>query len=338
MSQQKESVASASGFGKVGAFGMAGVKEGESAISGATVEALSEFRFFNLGSEARFALSAGLFAFGAILGLALTASIFPGLVVGVLGWFPLMLRKATNKPNDQGLEEWRPVGMADVDRLSDSLVQSKKLAKKTKSKLAPLLWVILPVPIFIGFVLFGLAMGRTDISYLLAFGLVYVVPALFFGRIRVHMPKDISLKMPCFKAVLEIPLPEGINLVPYIRFDKDDKGADVPEDLRLMFELKRPPADLVGIQLQAALNNGANGIVPYLYAVVLTRGTEGSAHGAAARLKVKGYEIEAGGDEKYGTVVIRQDTGGGGYYTTPGDCSDLARICLAFLERLKKTA
>ena len=87
-------------------------------------------------------------------------------------------------------------------------------------------------------------------------------------------------------------------------------------------------------QVQAAINNGPNGPVPYLYAVVLTRGKDGPAHGAAARLRLKGYEVEAGGDKEYGTVVIRQKTSGGGYHTTPDDCSELASLCYRFLASL----
>jgi hypothetical protein len=101
-----------------------------------------------------------------------------------------------------------------------------------------------------------------------------------------------------------------------------------------MYELKRPPADLVGIQVQASINNGPNGAVPYMYAVVLTKGKSGSSFKIAERAKVRGYEIEPGGDEEYGTVVIRQKTGGSGYETTPKECVRLREICMKLLEEM----
>jgi hypothetical protein len=140
--------------------------------------------------------------------------------------------------------------------------------------------------------------------------------------------------MPCFRALLAEGLPEEVAIAPYIRFDKDKSGADVPEDLRLLYELKRPTADLVGIQVQAAVNNGPNGAVPYMYAVVLTKGKAGPSYKIAQRVKSAGYEVEVGGDDQYGTVVIRQETSGGGYETSPADCKKLLRLCLGLIQAI----
>ncbi len=293
-----------------------------------------EFRFGKLGLGSRLALSAGLFASGVALGLAIPGSYLPGLLLVVAGWFPLMLRVATNKPADQGLEEWRPVTMAEVDRLDDGIRQSKKLKRRTRSVGTGVLVGIASPFLFFALVGFAVA-GRRDLSFILVNAIALLAPALFFGRVRVFVPETIAFKMPSIRAFLSEPLPEGLAAAPYIRFDKDAAGLDVPEDLRLMLELKRPPADLVGVQVQAAVNKGPNGAVPYLYAVVLTRGTDGAAYAAASRLKRSRFEIEPGSDGDFGTVVIRQETSSGGYHTTPDDCRELKDVCQAYLQSLR---
>lgn len=292
-----------------------------------------DFRFLPLGFPARLVASGCLFALGAALELLFPRTFVVGVAVSMLGWLPLMLAKATNKPKDQGLEEWRLVSMVEIDRLDDSLAQTRKLRRRLGAPGRSAL-VVLLVVLFVILLVSGLSAGRNDMVYVALNAAIFLSPALFFGKVKVHLPVDIALKMPCFRAVLSETPPAGVAMAPYIRFDKDDKGLDVPEDLRLLLELKRPPADLVGVQIQAAINNGPNGPVPYLYAVVLTHGKDGPAHGAAARLRLKGYEVEAGGDKEYGTVVIRQETSGGGYHTTPDDCSELASICYRFLASL----
>jgi hypothetical protein len=293
-----------------------------------------DFRYFKLGAASRLVLSGGLFAAGIALELAVKASFLPGALVLVAGWLPLMLRKATNKPDDQGLEEWRPVSMSEFDRLDDGIRESRKLRRKT-ANYGAIAALALGIPAFFIVLVGSLAMGRADVAFVAANAAVLLAPSALFGRIKVFTPSEIAMKMPSFRAALSGDLPEGVIVSPYIRFDKDASGGDVPEDLRLMLELKRPPADLVGIQVQAAVNNGPNGAVPYLYAVVLTKGKAGPSYGVAQRVAAEGFEVEPGGDKDYGTVVIRQSTEGGGYETTPDDCRALIKICLKVLERIK---
>jgi hypothetical protein len=290
-----------------------------------------EFRFFDLSLPSRLAIAAALYCLGALAGL-LSGLPFLGFALAALGWIPLALRAASNRPDDQGLEEWRLVGIEEVDRLDEGIRAARKIRKKAASKGGVVALVLLSPLLFFGFV--GAAIfGRVDIQYGMGLAVVYLVPALFFGRLKVFLPAEIDLKLPSFRAVLSRKPPEGLSVVPYIRFDKDEKGGDVPEDLRLLIEARRKPADLVGIQLQAAINEGPNGKVPYLYAVVLTKG-RGQSWNAASRFTAHGYEVEAGGDDTWGTVVIRQDTKGGGYHTSPEDCRRLAEICQGLLQRL----
>jgi hypothetical protein len=290
-----------------------------------------DFRFFKLSLPSRLILAGGLFAAGIALELAIpTRYYLPGLILVLAGWLPLSLKAATNKPDDQGLEEWRPVPMSEVDRLDDSLRESKKLAKKTRS-VASGLALGLGLPAFLLAHHVAWVMERAGAAFVVVNAAALLVPALLFGRVKVFTPSEITMKMPCFRALLGEKLPEGIAVAPYIRFDKDKSGADVPEDLRLLLELKRPPADLVGVQLQAAINKGPNGAVPYMYAVVLTKGRAGKSYDVAQRVKSPGFEVEPGGDEDYGTVVMRQGTDDGGYQTSPADCKKLLKLCVKVL-------
>jgi len=296
-----------------------------------------EFRFGKLGLGSRLALAAGLFASGIALQLAAPRAAILGIAIVVAGWFPLMLRVATNKPEDQGLEEWRPVSMAEFDRLDDGIKKSKTIKRKTGNlKTGVLIGLASP---FILFVLVAFAaMGRRDVIFVFGNTIALLVPALFFGRVRAFVPQDIAFKMPSFRSFLTVAPPAEVVVVPYIRFDKDKAGLDVPEDLRLMLELKRKPADLVGIQVQASVNKGPNGPVPYLYAVVLTKGASGPAYSAARGFKRKGFEVEPGSDGDYGTVVIRQETESGGYHTTPDDCRELMESCKACLSIISRAS
>jgi hypothetical protein len=296
-----------------------------------------DFRFFKLSLASRLVLSGTLFAAGIALELAMRSFQVPAFLIIVAGWLPLMLKRATNKPDDQGLEEWRPVPMAEIDKLDDSLRESKKLRKRTRS-VGSGLALGLGIPAFLVFLIASCVMDRTDVSFVLVNAAALLVPAALFGRVKVFTPTDIAMKMPCFRALLSENIGEDIVVAPYIRFDKDKSGADIPEDLRLLYELKRTPADLVGLQVQAAINNGPNGAVPYLYAVVLTKGKAGPSYDVARRVKSSSYEIEPGGDDEYGTVVIRQGTGDGGYETTREDCKKLLKLCVKVLQAIGGTA
>jgi|GEM_PF-301969 len=315
-----------------------------------------DFRFFELSLSSRLLAAGAVYLAGLALAIALGSARWLGLAVAALGWAPLMLKAATNCPEDQGFEEWRPVPMEEIDRLDDGIREARKLRSEVSRFSAE--------PEAEAKVALGSARSRKSLSTLLGIGvflvvsavmftsaldvaptfdagalflgfaalLVLFVPALFFGRVKVFSPPEIAMKMPCFRAMLGEKLPAEISIAPYVRFDKDKNGADVPEDLRFLYELKRPPADLVGVQVQAAINRGPDGDVPYMYAVVLTEGNSGPSYKAAVGYRRSGYEVEAGGDDRYGSVVVRQETSGGGYATTPDDCRALLGICVDILK------
>ncbi|MCE5256706.1 MAG: hypothetical protein LLF89_07665, partial [Spirochaetaceae bacterium] len=227
-----------------------------------------DFSRFKLSLGSRLALAAGLFAVGALLQIAFHWGFVPGIIVIVVGYLPLMLKKVTNKPKDQGLEEWRPVSMSEIDRLADTLRESKKMRSKSMGSTAIMIVITVVVLVAAGIS----ALLNSDVALAIFDGWLFAVPALFFGRVKAFVPSELSMKMPCYQAIFAEETPADIVVTPYLRFDKDEQGRDIPEDIRLMVEPRRKPADFVGVQFQTAINNGPNGPVPYMYSVMLTQG------------------------------------------------------------------
>lgn len=288
------------------------------------------FKYLKLGLNSRLAMAAVLYA-GAVATQIAARSTLAGIPLVLAAWLLLALKAASNRPKDTGLEEWRAVTGAEVSRIADTMAQSRKLRARIVGPTA------FKAFIFIVMLFVALAASAVEPRTGLAVAdfCLFLVPGLFFGRISAHLPMEFDLKLARFVAVMNVARPDGFVLTPYLRFDKDDQGRDVPEDLRLLLEPKRKAADLVGVQFQASINKGANGNVPYMYAVVLTKGTSGPSYTRFKSMRANGFEVEPGGDADYGTVVVRQETSGGGYHTTEDDCVRLMELMIKSLQRLE---
>jgi len=178
----------------------------------------------------RLALAAGLFSAGAVMQVLLPWGLIPGFALIVAGYIPLRLKPITNKPSDQGLEEWRAVSMAEIDKLADNLRESKAVFGRSIGGAMLMATISVMVAVLAGIFI----AVKPDVSLILADGLLFTVPAMYFGKVRAFVPKVLSLKMPCFQAIFAEKPAEYIALTPYLRFDKDEGGRDVPEDIRLM--------------------------------------------------------------------------------------------------------
>ena len=276
-----------------------------------------QFKRFKLGVSSRLTIAACCYA--ASILVQLQFGFLPGLLPILAGWLLLGIKPTTNKPKDQGLEEWRAVSDSEITRIADNLKASKKIRAVIVGRkalriigafgLVFLVFLLAPVSLAVSMAAFNFAL--------------FSVPAFFFGKVSIFVPADLDLKIPGFMTLLNASRPADQVLTPYLRFDKDEEGRDVPEDIRFMLEPKRKPDDLVGIQFQSSINNGANGKVPYMYAVVLCRGKSGPSYEYFSRMSTKTFIVEAGGDKDYGTVVVRQKTGGTGYHTKNADCQKL---------------
>jgi hypothetical protein len=289
----------------------------------------SHYRFLKLGLGARLVVAGSLFAVAAILQIP-TNNLATGVPFIVAAWFFLALKPVSNKPKDQGLEEWRAVTDGEIARIADSLKQTKKLRVNLAGPAVLKVMLLIIAVLIAG----GSAVASPRISVALFNLCLFSVPGLFFGSLKAHLPPELDMKMSGFLAVLNVTRPEGYILTPYLRFDKDAEGRDVPEDMRLMLEPRRKPDDLVGIQFQSSINNGEHGKVPYMYAVVLTKGKNGPSHQKFKTMSARGFEVEPGGDADYGTVVVRQETGGGGYHTTDDDCESLMVLMIKALGKV----
>jgi hypothetical protein len=299
--------------------------------------------FPNLELRARLALYA---AFG-LVGIAMLGPRFLPVGSGVLGVAFLVAgglfvsaKHYRNKPLDLGFEDWQPASMAEFNRILSNLEKTRK------AKLPVLYRRGCGVAVICGLLFFALMLagvGWSTISRFVVAGAALSYPLLLTGHVRLWTPAELKMKMDAFRPVVSAAEPTvsprepvvsaaekpelGPTLVvtPYLRLDKDKESRQIPEDVRLMVEPRRKAEDFMGVQFQVAINNGANGKVPYMYAVFLSKG-KGTSFQRFSELRVDGYEVEPGSDDQYGFVVLRQKTSGGGYHTTKGDCLKLLDI------------
>jgi len=284
---------------------------------------------------ARLAALAGFAALGMAVQILLPGG--GGFILGLLLMVPgLVLASAKNyrnKPMDIGLEDWQPASAAEFNRIRSNLSMTKKSRFSIfyKGGLGVLAVIVLGV---VSFFLF--AGDRGFAATLSMDALVLLIPLLFTGNVSLWTPQELARKVSAFEAIIASEPTEGgdIILTPYLRLDKDKEGRQIPEDIRLMVEPRRKPADFMGVQLQVAINKGPNGPVPYMYSVFLCKG-KGATYQAFAAARFGEYVREPGGDKEYGYVVVRQKTSGGGYHTTDADVRRLYDMVKEKVQKIK---
>jgi hypothetical protein len=244
-----------------------------------------------------------------------------GTALGLLVLVPALLllwsRNLRNKPADLGFEDWQPVTAAEFNRIKSNLAASRRRSYSALHK--PAIGIVLMLLCLAAAVVVGGPLG--SVAFLDA--AVLLLPFAFGGNVYLWSPHELALKMGSFDTVIAESGEGGeVIVTPYLRLDKDKEGRQIPEDVRLMVEPRRKPADFLGVQFQVALNKGPNGTVPYLYAVFLCRG-QGPSYATVTSMSFPGWVHETGGDKEYGYVVLRQKTSGTGYHTTEQDCRRL---------------
>ncbi|MFP4382641.1 MAG: hypothetical protein ACLFST_10575 [Spirochaetia bacterium] len=268
-----------------------------------------------------------LFSIIEILGMAVQNLVEGGFIWGTLimiaGWAVMWAKNYDNRPKDQGYEEWKPVSIDEVERIRSNINRSKNtsLPVYLNPTARGVFIILLIIAVFISF--FASAASESGVFFAVVLDIFIIfVPLLFSGLVKLWVPGELTMKLNSFTSILDVSLPNDLKLTPYLRFDKDKQGREIPEDLRFLLEKKRMPDDLVGAQFQIAINSGPNGKVPYMYAVLICRG-KGKSYNTASNRRFKDFVVEAGGDEEYGTVVVRQETSGGGYFTDDQACKRL---------------
>ncbi len=289
------------------------------------------------------ALRLALYAAVELAGMAIqtltSGGFFPGTVIMIAGMFLMFARSYTNRPKDLGYEEWKPVSFEEVRRIHGNLEGTRTIAlpfyhKPAARVILIILFVILAgVGFFLPWAGPDNGAGRYFLGILNAF--LVLIPLLFSGSVKLWTPQELATKLTAFEPVMHEKSADGTVTTPYLRFDRDSDGREIPEDLRFMVELKRSPADFVGSQFQVVINNGANGAVPYMYAVFLCRG-KGTSYRKVTAMEFDDMVTESGGDDEYGTLVVRQETSGTGYHTTEEDCRRLYRMVTAAMRNLGK--
>jgi hypothetical protein len=261
-----------------------------------------------------------------------------GFVVGVLLMVPgivfLWAKNFRNRPMDIGKEDWQPSSVREFDRIKSNLQLTRT---KTFSVIyRPGFGWFIAIVLFLVAVILGLSDLRLG-ALVFADALVFLFPFLFSGNVSLWTPQELAFRMRVFDPILSSEQAEGGDIVitPYLRLDKNKEGQQIPEDIRLMVEPRRKPADFLGVQLQVAVNKGPNGSVPYMYSVFLCRG-KGPTYQALSAARFSGYEREPGGDKEYGYVVVRQKTGGTGYHTTDEDVRRLYDMVKSTLLSMSK--
>ena len=286
----------------------------------------ARFKYFNLSTKIRFCGAFFFYALAAFSRLPLgkppaVPALFSlgGLVL--LGP-PLWLLAAQNfSSRSTGKEDWQNVSMKEVDRLAS------RIRKVRQARIPPWYGVHLGIitTLLGGFTLIvagGLA-GTEGIFLLTALYLIFF-PWLWFARINKWYPQDLARKLNTFAPVLNCLLEtpdkkggpwDGFKIRPMFRFDKDQDGRKIPEDIRVMLG---PPqnralgvlAELVGVQFQLSFNQGPNGKVPYMYAVFITMG-KGTLWQRLGAMNYPGYVVEkdsSTGEGEYSAVVLRLNT------------------------------
>jgi hypothetical protein len=229
--------------------------------------------------------------------------------------------------------------MADIDRLKGRLaaVRRAKVPFFYGSGFSTLAFILTAA-----LSLFLLARFRgAPALFLVSDMLLLSWPWVFFAQVNKWYPAELSRRLAIFEPVLGCDLPASIKLAPKLRFDEDDMGRLIPEDVQPVLEhAAGGAADLVGVQFQCAINKGPSGEVPYVYAVAVTRG-RGPSWQKLRDMRFKRFLTEADssveGGVEYGTVVFRQNTKArsDGYHTTKGDVGKLTGYMVQALEALR---
>jgi hypothetical protein len=283
----------------------------------------------------RLAAFAAIEAVGVVVQTAILATPLPGTIIMIAGLFLLWAKGYSNKPEDLGYENWKPASFREVQRIRVNLQRTKKNNVAFFYKPVAMVLVIFPgAALLIVSLFLSAAFGRSAIIYSVLDTILISLPLVLSGLVRLWTPRELAMKLNTFYPLLVEELPEDMVITPYLRFDQDKEGREIPEDLRIMIELKRNPDDFVGVQLQAAINSGPNGPVPYLYAVFLCKG-KASTYRRIAGMEFGRYVKEAEGDDEFGTIVVRQQTGGKGYHTTRNNCKQLFEMIVGTLNELK---
>ncbi len=297
------------------------------------------FSYTTLSWKSRFVLAAAVYAAVSLLQFFAADSAAVRWFAAVILCIPLFFLSAkhfSSKPDDTGKEEWRPVTMKEMDRLTSRINKIRKaklpfIYSRTAGIMTAFIAVLSAV--------FNLFAGSAATAFIIIDIYLIFIPVLWFASIKKWYPAAMSRKIREFNIVLTRAYPQTVKLVPYLRFDENRNGEKIPEDFKITIEPLKKPADFIGIQFQLTYNEGPNGQVPYMYAVCICKDC-GESWEKLKKIRARDFLTETSSSTedgvRYGIVVFRLDTEcrSDGYRTRDADIERLVDIAVKAIGEL----
>lgn len=262
-----------------------------------------------------------------------------GLAIILAGHLPLWVRTQTNAPGGATPaheEVWVPVEDAWLARVLAHERRGERWDttpwdfsnRRGKTIFIVLMVALAGVPFVAGTLLWS--------GFLLRFShaVPFLLGPLWFNGIRtVWNPSELRKKgeaLAVARAAAAEPPQGSFDFIPMLALREGLRGR-YPVDARLMLRPSRDDSSgFLGIQIQVSINNVQGKDYPYLYAVVLGKGTF-SLPGVAGRRRVGGVDLVSEFGEKEGVRfnVIRQHADkSGGWSTEPAQIAVIVNEAL----------
>jgi hypothetical protein len=284
--------------------------------------------------------AATLFAVGALFFSVAPLWVAPvGLVSIVVGHLTLWVRTQTTSPGGATPaheELWAPVEddwLARVEDLERRGARWDTTPWDVSNGIGCLtLLALLGVLAAAGFVAAPLV-GLDSALRLVVAGVFLLVPQWLNGMRTTWNPSELRKKGQALAAAREVAerLSGGdFDAVPTLALREGRRGK-YPVDARLMLRPSREDGSgFLGVQVQVALNNVQGTDYPYLYAVILGKGSF-QLPSAKPREKIQGVDLvfEPGEGEGVRYLVVRQHADKqGGWHTEPNQISTIVAVAL----------
>lgn len=189
--------------------------------------------------------------------------------------------------------------------------------------------------------------------------LTMLTPLWLFGRVRAWEPPNLRVRVKQLTGIYEmLSSNAGFTFQPSLMVRKTE-GGSAPVDCRLTVGIRDADPDFMGIQVQTSLNSVEGKTYPYTYCVLLARPAFGLLDKAkrfietppasgfrtglfsdsnekkeAKFARYKDSLVELGREGDVEIVVVRQNTKGSGYHTTPQQAAAVFHAALALAKQV----
>jgi hypothetical protein len=300
---------------------------------------------------------------GAGLLVQLTASISIGFVVFFVGCLFGAVRGRKKRPQTHGKREWQQSNIEGLRTVLAVRNQARTAGAKTgafnplKAKgcgcLLLMILTIITGALFVAAVIDGPAVNAFGTPFIKGGPLwpawvldmaALLIVLWFSGQVSAWQPDELLIKAGQLLFIAEeAAKDQSLEVTPSLEIVKAEHG-DLPTDARLLIKPKDAPEGLVGIQVQTSLNSVQGTNYPYTYCVMLAKPEMRLSEKAQAMAERRRREMEFGGaviqvenQPDMDVVVVRQQTGGGGYKTSNEGAWKILAIARELLQRALAT-